>query len=197
MLSAFWNNIVALPDFSSLTALTNLNLSDNKLESWPTGFQGLARLEECNISKNLIASIPDEPELFASLRALVELTVSKNRITTLPAAIACAPKLEKVMASANPFDGGVVPAALLKVAALRVVDISECGLAELPAGGWSWNKLEIVLANGNNFASVPSKWATIGTLIRFSVRANTVADIAGLAAIGGVCSSNGGKVITD
>ena len=67
------------PDWSSLVSLTNLSLSNNRLEEIPTTLWTLQCLQVLNLQRNRISSIGPLPEGAAS--RLRELRLSHNRLT--------------------------------------------------------------------------------------------------------------------
>jgi hypothetical protein len=66
---------------SSLTNVTELNLSAMKLQSVPNAISTLKKLEKLNVSHNMIADIPDD---IVSVTYLTELDLSSNTITQIP-----------------------------------------------------------------------------------------------------------------
>lgn len=68
--------------FRSMTRLTVLSLSDNKLDSVPAALRNLRTLEELDLSKNQIRALTCED--FANLTRLQRLILHANSISALP-----------------------------------------------------------------------------------------------------------------
>ncbi|CAL5418871.1 unnamed protein product [Camellia sinensis] len=86
-----WCKLRILPeDFGKIHGLTTLDLSHNHLEvlygkqSIPDSIAGLKKLQELNVSSNLLKSLPDSIGLLINLKVL---NVSGNKLTSLPLSI--------------------------------------------------------------------------------------------------------------
>ncbi len=80
------SGIIALKadDFSGLSALTSLDLSNNQLSTLPAGaFTGLSALTELRLDRNQLSTLP--AGAFTGLSALTELDLGENQLSALSA----------------------------------------------------------------------------------------------------------------
>eukprot|EP01127_Copromyxa_protea_P004346 TRINITY_DN14212_c0_g1_i1.p1 TRINITY_DN14212_c0_g1~~TRINITY_DN14212_c0_g1_i1.p1 ORF type:complete len:355 (-),score=73.25 TRINITY_DN14212_c0_g1_i1:53-1024(-) len=88
------NTLTSLPStFSQLVNLTILNLSVNKLSSFPECILSLTKLKSLDLQHN---SLPSLPNNISSLENLEELNLFANQLTKLPEELGDLNKLKKV-----------------------------------------------------------------------------------------------------
>ena len=71
-------------EFSNLTKLTSLNLSNNSITDISSGVANLIYLRNLNLERNWLTSIPDE---LWTLRRMTGLNIRYNGLTTLPGSL--------------------------------------------------------------------------------------------------------------
>ena len=86
-------NPATLGEIGGLTALRELDLTDNVITQLPDGIGGMAQLRRFSLRNNQLTALP---ESIGSLRELTHLDLRANHLTVLPAVIATLPKLEKL-----------------------------------------------------------------------------------------------------
>jgi internalin A len=97
------NELTALPrEISRLTALTELNLSGNKLTALPPEIGRLTALIVLNLFENQLAALPRE---ISRLTALKRLNLRRNRLAALPREIAQITTLTELYLHDNPALG--------------------------------------------------------------------------------------------
>ena len=155
--------------------LRTLDLSANKLEALPDFAGAFPKLRTCKLHRNRLAALP------ALSGALVSLDLSENRVTSagLEACLAAATALEELRCARNPFGAGCGPAALAKLAKLRIFVASDCGLtALLLFDGALWPALVEVVADGNAIAGLDDALAARApALRRLSLERNGLAGL--------------------
>ena len=121
------------------------------------------KLRTCKLRRNKLAALP------AFGGALVSLDLSENRVTSagLEACLAEATALEELRCAKNPLGAGCGPAALAKLAKLRILVVSDCGLtALLLFDGALWPALVEVVADGNAIAGLDDALAARAPALR-------------------------------
>ena len=92
--------------FGGLSLLNYLDLSYNHLSELPQQLGYCLRLEQLNVSRNELTSIPAS---IGNLKLLINLRLQNNRLTQLPQSLAHLPRLEVLDISRNNFDSSGLP----------------------------------------------------------------------------------------
>ena len=133
-ISRFTNiKMLKVGDFSGLTALTTLDLSENQLSTLPDGiFDDLTALNTLELNDNQLSTLPED--IFGNLTQLQILQLQNNRLTTLPADIFDAPsKLRELFLLDNQLT--TLPADVFNgLTALTLLNLEGNNLSTLPAG---------------------------------------------------------------
>ena len=142
--------------FSGLTALATLELSDTGLSSLPAGiFSGLTALEALDLGGNTeLSSLP--AGVFSGLTALATLDLNDSGLSSLPAGVfAGLTALQRLNLTNNPLSS--LNADLFSgLTALATLDLSFTGLSSLPAGIFSGlTALEALDLGGNPVNPLP------------------------------------------
>ncbi len=106
--------------------LTELNLSDNNLDTVPPGLDTLADLKRVIFRHNNFTGM----EGFTNLAQVQQLDLTDNFITAIPAGISNMVSLEVLNLSGNKITG--LPAELLQLKNLKVLNLSNNPLKQLP-----------------------------------------------------------------
>lgn len=154
---------------SSLSSLANLILSSNKIQSLPQSFCTLAHLKVLDLSYNQIDVLPDR---FGELTSLQSLNINNNKLSEFPQSFSSLSRLSSLNISNNAFK--VVPKVLFEIQpnhiteltashnvieyvddgfenleALKILDLSENKILELPQSIASCSKLKQANYKGN------------------------------------------------
>lgn len=129
-------NNVALPDgLKKLKQLQRLNFSGNRLSSLPQWMESFKELQELDLSDNDFECIPP---VIQKLPALTSLNFHLNKLRAIPTEnnpFEDLEELEFLNLSSNPsiyfFDSKVT---FKSLPALKVLDLSNCNLFEIPDG---------------------------------------------------------------
>src|SRR5947208_26799 len=78
------SEMVGCNSVDELLQLTELDLSNRKLEILPTAVLALMSLKKLNVSHNLLSALPED---LGKLTQLTHLNVSHNSLTALPTSI--------------------------------------------------------------------------------------------------------------
>ena len=113
------------PEIGRLSALEELYLDDNRLESLPAEIGQLARLRAFRVNKNKLTSIPTE---IGQLSELEVLQVFDNKLTSLPLEIGKLRKLEVLLLERNQLQS--IPLEVLKSKKLYNVSVRRNRLSQ-------------------------------------------------------------------
>ncbi len=115
------NRMIYLPpEIGQLSALEELYLWDNRLESLPKEIGQLARLRVLRVDMNDLTSIPTQIGLLSKLEVL---QVSNNKLTSVPVEIGRLKKLEVLLLHGNQLPS--IPLEVLKSEKLYNVTVEE------------------------------------------------------------------------
>jgi len=117
------NRISSFPSFAgqpSVTTLTILDLSNNRLDKVPLSVFELTKLEKLSLNHNSLKSIPDQ---IASLSDLTSLNLAENEIQSLPGSgFQALAKLTTLFLAHNELSE--LPSELGKIQKLTELDVS-------------------------------------------------------------------------
>ena len=169
------NLLTTLPAdvLQTLTALTSIDVSDNKLIKFPDEISDCAELEELVLYRNGLKTLPAS---IGKLGKLKVLNVFNNQLTKLPAEVGAMSTLEEMNAAANKllavmavdgwtsvkvlnlFDNRIVKLAsfapLTSLVELRLYNNNLEVAPEMPAG----SAIEILEMHNNRIASMPDDY---------------------------------------
>ncbi|XP_043816788.1 disease resistance protein RPV1 [Manihot esculenta] len=123
----------------------------SKLHSIPQSICNLKSLTHLYISGCL--NVKALPENMGDLELLKNLSISRSGIKTLPSSINQLRRLEKLTCSR--CEGFILPP-LTGLSCVRKIDLSDCGILEIPQSLWFLVSLEGLLLGGNNFKTTPA-----------------------------------------
>eukprot|EP00434_Breviolum_minutum_P035747 symbB.v1.2.031654.t1/scaffold3698.1/size51789/2 len=172
-LQAEGNQLSHLPDFTSLSALTDLQLEENQLEALPESFGQLSALQRLSLDFNRLRSLP---ESFGSLRSLQKLRLVHNDLESLPQSFGCLISLKDLWLTGNHLRdlpetfGGLsklqqlrlgknrldqLPESFGRLGNLKQLALEENLLETLPCSFQQLTSLQVLNLEGNRFAEFP------------------------------------------
>ncbi len=168
-------------DLVGLVSLENLNLSLNRLKSFPAGLETLVHLKRLDLSRNhLSGSLP--PSL-GKLENLEWLYLFENELSgPLPASLGNLKNLIGLYLGSNQFIGPLPPD-LDRLGKLRWLDLYNNHFSGSLPSSWGKLNLEGLYLNHNRLSgTVPFSWqGLIKNLINFDISNNSL-DLNGLVA---------------
>ncbi|TGZ82333.1 L domain-like protein [Ascodesmis nigricans] len=150
------NNLLSsLPgNFSTLTELTVLNLTNNKLDNSALDvIFRIPTLTDLKLAKNNLSG--PLPSSIGELGALESLELQENQITTLPASLGSLPRLRLLNASKNALS--TIPVDALTRCPIQELDISGNKLTEpLFSATATWDSIQSINASNNRLPAFSS-----------------------------------------
>jgi len=166
------NQLVKLPeDFGSFAKLEVLDLSSNQLKSLPDAFGYLVSLKDLNLSENLLTTLPAS---FAMMSHLGSLTLASNKFTDLPSIIFSLSQLDTLNYSYNTVLSEAIPAEITKLAQLRHLDLSGCGIKSVPDCISALANLRVLELFKNQLTQIPPTIAHLKLLTRLALGRNKI-----------------------
>nr|XP_032837356.1 volume-regulated anion channel subunit LRRC8E-like [Petromyzon marinus] len=171
---------------SKLRGLETLRLTRCGLEpaELPRPLLALGRLSDLDLSRNSLRSLGDGDD--ASLPAaawerLAVLRLSDNALVSVPrfAAGAGSPALRSLFLDGNLIEGEL-PAGLLRLHGLRVLDLSRNAIAALPPDVWLLTQLSTLLLSGNALRRLPDELFRCEGLRTLALANNELCELSGL-----------------
>ncbi|ELT99487.1 hypothetical protein CAPTEDRAFT_56619, partial [Capitella teleta] len=134
------NDIAQIPHnfFKLFPNLVSLNLSANKLKSFPPGIGECRDILDVNLSENDLSELPSD---FANCSSsLLVLHLSKNPLYRIPPPVFKCGQLQELVAC----DTGLMefPEDLLSMTALKVLCLGGNSIAEVPVGITNLSNIE-------------------------------------------------------
>ncbi|XP_061078573.1 p53-induced death domain-containing protein 1 [Conger conger] len=155
------------PSLRSLSSLTHLDLSFNRLTSLPPCLLSLPLLSSLLLSHNLLSSLPSS---VGELRSLSFLSLLGNRLQTVPPSLGHLGALCTLDLSHNQLQR--LPPELGLLESLQSLELSHNCLRELPHTLGSLLSLRELSIHSNDIRSVPPCLKDLPHLIRLDVRNN-------------------------
>ncbi len=146
------NRISQLPQFWLFTELTNLNLSNNLLNTFHPEIFFSSNIELLDIHGNDLAVIPPK---IAKLSKLTDLDLSSNQILKLPPEIGDLTQLRTL----NLFDNRIteLPVELFKCKQLTEINLGDNGLTNLPPEIGHFTALKTLDLASNDLTVLPKE----------------------------------------
>ncbi|KAJ8251992.1 hypothetical protein COCON_G00213040 [Conger conger] len=155
------------PSLCSLSSLTHLDLSFNRLTSLPPCLLSLPLLSSLLLSHNLLSSLPSS---VGELRSLSFLSLLGNQLQTVPPSLGHLGALCTLDLSHNQLQR--LPPELGLLESLQSLELSHNCLRELPHTLGSLLSLRELSIHSNDIRSVPPCLKDLPHLIRLDVRNN-------------------------
>ena len=158
-LSIASNELPELPDtIHDLTNLTELDLSNNGLESLEPNFGRLKRLRKLDLSMNRLIEVPASIE---DLPELTELNLMLNKLRRLPEGIGSLAQLGSLDLRSNFLSG--LPASTAKMKRLKTLVLIENRLEEVPEVIYGLTSLQNLYLSQNEIQKISPR---MGSLVR-------------------------------
>ena len=195
------NELPELPDaIYDLINLTELDLSNNKLEDLSPKVAQLRRLKKLNVTMNALIEVPAS---IGDLTSLAELDLMMNRLRSLPDEVGSLAQLRGLGLRSNFLR--TLPDSIAKLNRLRSLNLIENRLEEVPEVIYQLRSLQKLYLSGNEIkkidprmgslahlesltldhnklTSLPEEMRELVGLEYFSIEANQVEDIDALMA---------------
>uniref|UniRef100_A0A672RJ76 Ras suppressor protein 1 n=1 Tax=Sinocyclocheilus grahami TaxID=75366 RepID=A0A672RJ76_SINGR len=144
------SNLLDIPGLFTLSNITQLVLSHNKLNAVPPNITDLKNLEVLNMFNNQIEELPTQ---ISSLQKLKHLNLGMNRLSTLPRGFGSLPALEVLDLTYNNLNESSLPGNFFYLTTLRALYLSDNDFEILPPDIGKLAKLQIV----SNLSKFPLK----------------------------------------
>ncbi|KAL6075956.1 PPM-type phosphatase domain-containing protein [Balamuthia mandrillaris] len=147
------NTIQTLPahfDGSSLSNLSKLDLTQNRVEEFPQSLLTLTSLTELGLERNRLSALP---EGLSQLVNLKKLTLKDNRLKALPASLGSMPALEHLQLGDNELES--LPEEVGGLVNLVTLDLSNNALEALPESVGQWTALTTLSLKRNRLTALP------------------------------------------
>lgn len=171
------NKLHKLPaSFAQMRLLNLLDVRGNKLDAaaMETITRACPELRDVDVSQNEIHALPHDLGL---LRKLRRLDAHENWITALPASITALTELAELHLRMNRIKDLSSVRNWQCLRSLRVVDLSENKLAELPSGIASLPSLTVLDVSNNDVRGLPLELGTCSPLRRLVLHGNCIRSI--------------------
>ncbi|CAN1356878.1 Plant intracellular Ras-group-related LRR protein 5 [Linum perenne] len=153
------NKIMALPlAISNLKAVTKLDLHSNQLVNLPDSFGELTSLTDLDLHANNLRSLPAS---IGNLKNMVNLDLSSNHFTCLPDTVGDLTKLKTLNAETNELEE--LPYTIGNCCSLTELRLDFNNLKGLPEAVGKLECLEILTLHYNRVRSLPT---TMGNLLK-------------------------------
>ena len=178
-LSLSCNNLSFIPpQMANLVNLQFLDISFNNVKELPEEFGELPSLERLNAGFNPLG--PEIPVCLTSLPKLAELNLDFSDIHTLPLEFGDMAALQEIQLEGNqlehPFDVIYKKSPLLLVSffntATESLDLSSCGIEEIPNEIGRLQRLYNLDLRDNNIATIPFAVGQLYNLVNFNLDGN-------------------------
>ncbi|XP_061661964.1 ras suppressor protein 1 isoform X9 [Syngnathoides biaculeatus] len=135
------SNMLDIPGLFTLSHITQLVLSHNKLTVVPANISELKNLEVLNMFNNQIEELPTQ---MSSLQKLKHLNLGMNRLYNLPRGFGSLPALEVLDLTYNNLTQNSLPGNFFYLTTLRALYLSDNDFEILPSDIGKMTKLQIV-----------------------------------------------------
>ncbi|PDW01206.1 leucine-rich repeat domain-containing protein [Candidatus Chloroploca asiatica] len=152
-----WHGIWCVPGENYVS---QISLSNNRLKgAIPPEFSQLSKLNYLFLSNNQITGLPEN---LGNLIQLAQLMISRNQLTTLPESIGQLNRMTFLWVDNNQLTS--VPASIGTLSQLDWMDLSGNRLTSLPATLGSLSELRGLYLNNNELASLPTELGNLDNL---------------------------------
>uniref|UniRef100_A0A6I8SXB1 Ras suppressor protein 1 n=1 Tax=Xenopus tropicalis TaxID=8364 RepID=A0A6I8SXB1_XENTR len=152
-------NMLDVPGLFTLSHITQLILSHNKLTTVPPNIADLKNLEVLNFFNNQIEELPTQ---ISSLQKLKHLNLGMNRLNSLPRGFGSLPALEVLDLTYNNMNENSLPGNFFYLTTLRALYLSDNDFEILPPDIGKLTKLQIV----SNLSKFLENQFTFAALVR-------------------------------
>ena len=171
-INLFDNQINSIsPKFGSLFNLVALNIGKNKLTSIPNSFGDLNKLRILDIRANQLVSIPDSIIACDSLDTFI---LTGNNISILPDSFSSM-RLLYLLLGANPLQS--FPAQLCNMMSLKYLGLSVCALISIPPEIGNMQNIEHFWIDNNALTTLPDQITNCNKIIDLDVKYNHICTV--------------------
>ncbi|NXD33947.1 PIDD1 protein, partial [Copsychus sechellarum] len=155
------------PDFGSLSCLTHLDLSFNRLSTLPSCILHLSSLRVLLVSHNSLVTLPED---FGSLSKLTFFSAMKNQLKDLPQSIGELTMLQDLDLSENALE--LLPEEVGNLHNCTELDLSGNRLLSIPDSLANLKSLRRLHLHSNLLVTVPASLASLPNLSRLDLQNN-------------------------
>ncbi|KAG7336102.1 hypothetical protein KOW79_000795 [Hemibagrus wyckioides] len=163
------SNLLDIPGLFTLSNITQLVLSHNKLTTVPPNVAELKNLEVLNMFNNQIEELPTQ---ISSLQKLKHLNLGMNRLSTLPRGFGSLPALEVLDLTYNNLNESSLPGNFFYLTTLRALYLSDNDFEILPPDIGKLAKLQILSLRDNDLISLPKEIGDLSQLKELHIQGN-------------------------
>ena len=166
------NKIAALPDLSRFTALEELDLTGNLLETLPEELGTVTTLRSLALNGNVLTALPRS---LGQLGQLERLELNNNNLEALPKELGRLSHLEVLMLSGNKLCE--LPDSLGALRCLVNLDVSFCNLVRLPEALTLATRVFDLNLSNNRLECLPDGIGRMTHLVTLNVQNNRLRDL--------------------
>ncbi|XP_014824917.1 PREDICTED: ras suppressor protein 1-like, partial [Poecilia mexicana] len=165
------SNMLDIPGLFTLSHITQLVLSHNKLTAVPPNISELKNLEVLNLFNNQIEELPTQ---ISSLQKLKHLNLGMNRLSGLPRGFGSLPALEVLDLTYNNLNqnSGSLSGNFFYLTTLRALYLSDNDFELLPPDIGKLTKLQILSLRDNDLVSLPREIGDLAQLKELHIQGN-------------------------
>ncbi|KAI4562255.1 hypothetical protein MJT46_011217 [Ovis ammon polii x Ovis aries] len=163
------SNMLDVNGLFTLSHITQLVLSHNKLTTVPPNIAELKNLEVLNFFNNQIEELPTQ---ISSLQKLKHLNLGMNRLNTLPRGFGSLPALEVLDLTYNNLNENSLPGNFFYLTTLRALYLSDNDFEILPPDIGKLTKLQILSLRDNDLISLPKEIGELTQLKELHIQGN-------------------------
>ena len=162
------NRLTAIPpEIGQLNALTELYLYSNEITTIPPEIGQLHSLRHLSLSRNQLATIPP---VVGQLHSLTRLNLAGNQLTTIPTAFAQCYALKELYLHNNRFT--TIPPEIGQLNSLLLLDLAYNQLTTLPPEIGQLNSLTLLDLTCNQLTTLPPEIGLINSLTHLFLHNN-------------------------
>ncbi|WP_133884327.1 COR domain-containing protein [Glycomyces sp. NRRL B-16210] len=173
------NRLTTLPDsIGNLTQLTRLYVEGNQLTTLPESIGNLTQLTRLYLNGNRLTSFPD------NITKLTNLDLSSNRLTTLPDSIGNLNRLNRLNLEGNQLT--TLPESIGNLTQLNQLNLDNNRLTTLPESIGNLTQLTRLYVEGNQLTTLPESIGNLTQLTDIDLNGNHLASEIAAAASRGI-----------
>ncbi|XP_065194985.1 ras suppressor protein 1-like [Sycon ciliatum] len=163
------SDLTQVPAFFSLSNVTRVILSHNKLGEIPHEICDLRALESLNLFNNHIEELPTSISTLSKLR---HLNLGLNRLCTLPKGFGAFACLEVLDLSYNNLSSESLPGNFFYMATLRALYLSDNDFHQIPDDVSKLKSLQVLSLRDNDLTDLPPGVSRLGKLKELHLQSN-------------------------
>ncbi|EMO39105.1 LIC_11051 family fibronectin-binding protein [Leptospira noguchii] len=172
-LGLFDNRLTSLDGICRFPKLKELLIWGNELETISPEISSLKNLTRIDVTKNKISSFPN---IGATLESVTDLSLSKNQLTQIPEALTQFPNLKSLGLSDNQLEE--IPADLFEnFQKLETLSLSNNRISDLPKSIAQLVSLKSIYLKNNRFVQIPEVLKELKKLKDVSLDENQISEL--------------------